>query len=464
MSQSATCPAAVVPLRTALAPSSAERGIIVTDGGVVMLPDGPNEKHTRSLARLLAKSKKNQLREDFRFYRQYYEFVGSNPADPLAFERDGYEAGVARIKAALEAADLVVTLQTNLSNSYDVTTRVGYPNYLGRYPRRIRVLYAQWIEDGLHPSPENPAEVPGWWKMGADARLLIANATIKNEYGREYAGMRFVVKGRQTHAGRPQNPAGVADEMTEAITTSDAPEVIKVLTTLYHDEASRVNSLLPASGLGWALADFGDTIFVRQKWGGEWPDLAVGITTYVRGWLLDRFASIPHPGDPSRTMMAHMRELLAAGNYDGLDRIVLFASDKTGDAYSRSGFRYWFQDAMIEGGVKAGSWTPSPHFYRNCRMHDTVTTIFRETKPGPERTRRLNEAAQDFGHHSTCWKNYVRFAFDMESRRIRRERAEQRRREREARANGVPPPPRSPNLADAQASALHAGLPSRALA
>lgn len=440
--------------------SAAESGIIVTDGGVVLLPDGPNRKHTKALARLLAKSRNHQRREDFRFYRSYYEFVGRDPAGPLAFQTDSYEDGVARIKLALEKAGLLVELQTNLSNNYKVTRRLGHPNYLGRYTRRIRVLYQQWIEDGLYCSRENPAEVPGWHKTDLSERIRVANATIGNPYGREYAGMRFVVYGRQKHEGRPQNPIGVAEAMTEAVAASEAPEPIKILASIFHDEAPRVNSLLPATGLGWALGEFGDTIFVRRKWGGDDPDLAIGITERVRKWLLTRFAALPHPNDSAKTMLGYMQERLAAGDYSELDSIVLFASEKTGNAYSPSGFRYWFQDVMLTSQVKAGSWTPSPHFYRNCRMHETVTAIFAETAPGAQRSRRLKEAGAEFGHESTCWKTYVHYAWDLESRRVRRENGERRQKEREARAKGEPLPPRQPNLLNPAAARMHSSLPS----
>ncbi|GGB39613.1 hypothetical protein GCM10011380_31420 [Sphingomonas metalli] len=439
------------------------RGIVVTQGGLVLLGDGPHRKMSKALRELLALSKPNQRVEDLRFYRLFLQFAGQHPNGPLAFLTLPFEVAVTLIKEALEAAGLTVTKQVNLSDSYDVTVRDGFPNYLGRYTRRIRVLYAKLIECGLHPSPANPAEVAGWHKMNAAERLAIGKATITNNYGRKYAGARFVVKGRQKHVGRPHNPDGVRDQMTGAVLESEAPAVVKVLTRSYDADAPRVNELLPASALGWKLGDFGPTIYVRDKWGDGSLEKPVPIVAEVERWLVARFTSEPHPSAAGRTMMDHLRELAAAGDDAALDAIVLFPSPNTGNHYSRSGFRYWFQDAMLTNGVAVGGWTPSPHFYRNCRMHDSVTSIFAETKPGPERTRRLNEAGREFGHDSPVWKNYVRHAWDNESRRIRRERAEQRQREAAARRQGLPIPPRSPRLADPVAAATLAGLPSRGL-
>lgn len=444
------------------------RGIVVTEGGTVLLPDGPHEGLTMSLRKLIRCSRSNQRREDFRFYRDFLEFAGRDPSNPLCFltdalEPDAYERGIARIIAALEDRGLIVAKQQNLSNNYSVTIKDGWPNYLGRYARRIRVLYQALIDDQLYMNRENPAEVPGWHKASGPERVLYAKATINNKYAQKYAGARFVVKGRQRHEGRPQNPEGVADQMMEAVARSPAPEAIKILAQLHHDEAPRVGSTLPATALGWSMSDFGGSIWMRKKWGSALPDLEVTITAAVQDYLLRHFGGLPHPGDARKTMMEHLHELAAEGNAEALDHVFLFCSPTTGKPFSRSGFRYWFQDAMLENGVKAGAWTPSIHFMRNCAMHSEVSAILRETKPGPARTRRLNEAGARFGHESLAWPTYVSYALDQETRRVKRELAEQRQREATARRTGQPRPPRSPRLQDPAANAALAKLPSRKL-
>ena len=436
--------------------------LMVTGGGIVVLMDGEHETLTDVVQKLLNSGKPSQRQESLRFYRWFLETAAAHGPHALSFLEYDDHAALALVIDALQQAGLVVEKQKNLSDNYSISVAKGAPNYLGRYAARIRGLFGKLIEKGLFRNSQNPAEVVGWHRMLAAQRLEFAKATIRNPYGHRYAGARFHVKGARRNLGRPENPEGVRAKMTEAVLESPAPEVIKKLALTFDCDAPRVNELLPADARGWSFSDFGKEVRVGNKWEDDPYAKPVELVDEVHAWLVRNFESRPHPARAGRSMMDYLRELAAQGDAGELEKILLFAK-ANGDAYSPSGFRYWFQDAMLNAGVKAGSWTPSPHFYRNCRMHGEVTEIFNTCAPGPERDRQIEKVGQEFGHSSQAWRSYVRYASDMESRRVRRANAERRQLEAAARRQGVPLPPRSPRLANPNAAKAHSDMPRRGL-
>jgi hypothetical protein len=357
-----------------LATAAKAKPLIVTNRGSVLLVDGVHEPLTDMVQCLLAEGKEGQKRENLRFMTRFLEFAAAHGSTALAFLRYDVENGVRLICEALKDIGLTVKKKRDLSDVFEVSQTAGFPNYRGRYTRIIRKIYAEAGERGLLAQEQSPAEVPGWHAMDADKRLRYGQATIGNPYGRKYAGARFVVKGRQKHAGRRHNPEGVGEQMTEAFLKSEAPPALKMVTRVLEVETPRINELLPSDALGWSKGGFGPMIFVSNKWDDAPYSKAVGLTSDAHEYLLREFGSQPHPHASGLSLLDHLRELANDGDEDALRQFLLFAKPD-GGRYSYSGYRYWFEDAMLSEQVNVSGWAPTPHFYRNCRMHGEVSLM-----------------------------------------------------------------------------------------
>lgn len=436
--------------------------LLVTENNIVLLPDGMHVGLTNVLSSVIASAKAGQVKENRRLYIYFLQFAASHGESPLDFLEYDEVKGVNLVKEACEKLGLIVKKQENLSNNYFVTLESGFPNYLGRLTRRIRVIYNSLKEAGLVRVLQNPAEIPGWHELLPIERTKYARATVKNDYGMQFAGARFVVRGRKKSLGRPQDPRGIANQMSAAVAVSDAPEVVKMLCQEFDCEAPRVRELLLANSWGWSMSDFGHTIYIADKWKDDPYCKPAALLSPVHAWLIRNFEGRPHPTNPDLTMMDWMRQLKQQGRKDVLETIFLFEKEG-GGAYSYSGLRYWFLDAMLVSGIEVDGWTPSLHFFRNCRMDEKVREIFRTIRPGNERDQKLKEAGEEFGHQSSAWKNYTCVAIDEESRAIRREKAERRNAEAAARRAGVPLPPKNPRLQNQAAAQAHSETKRRGL-
>lgn len=229
----------------------------------------------------------------------------------------------------------------------------------------------------------NPIELPGWHLKDDDKRRASWSARYPSKaYGWLNAGLRFRVVNRRSYLPLIEDPTGCGEAMTKAVIAYGCPRTVIAICIVLQENGCRWREAAWLNALGWSILGFGATVFTTNKFDKSEHAKKVLLRPDVLSDTIRMFEARPHPTDPSKNLMDHLRELAAAGDHAALRRIPLFPNAR-GRRYAHRTFNgEWFRPAIEawvnEDGSKGllvfsdhGSRRPTPHWYR----HAAITSV-----------------------------------------------------------------------------------------
>lgn len=350
----------------------------------------------------------------------------SEPAD--AFIEESVVLGRIRIERSLAAQGFRVVYDTNrIDGSCYVRRDSGSVSSLPVGLAALARLYMALHKAGLRPKA-NPARVDNWHRLDALDKVELAVAVMGPRADpRGYRGSQYITAGQAPSPLRIEDPLLLGPDTLAAGRAFGWPAAIQDLVTVMSEDGPRWSDTSPLTAADWALSSsFGRTLWAPNKAsrGVRTKEVVVSAATVMR--LRRSFDE-----DPARPGMAELEALLAARDFDALERIYLFPS-RLGTPHT-----YWvfnntyFRPAMEKAGLLIRSpksaVRPTPHRLRGARIQSEVKHIFETLSDMDEIKAAVDRLMEDVHIKSkSAFKRYVGDAFEKKALQMKIVRFDER--------------------------------------
>ena len=328
--------------------------------------------------------------------RGFLNFRMTQGETPRAVLEEPAAASVDRVCAYLRAIGVPVlpSKKPNREHEFELKVPEGKSTvHAGQIVATLRQFYqlAGSFKVGSRTS-ENPMEEPGWHEKDEDQRRESWNTRHpKRPYGWINAGLRFRTDKRKAYLPLIEDPTGCAEKMTLAVIKYQCPQTVIAICMVLEENGCRWREAAWANALGWSVLGFGDTCYTTNKFDSREHAKKIVLNPGVLSETIRNFESAPHPTDPKKTMMDHLRELSEAGDKEALRAIPLFPNSRGTFHQHRTFNGYWFRPAMEAWLNEDGSngllihsdlsaRRPTPHWYR----HAEITRVLEQAVVGCE--------------------------------------------------------------------------------
>lgn len=447
-----------------------------TPDGDVYEPDGYSLAVSRAVTTLTVGSSPEYAARKLSVVRRYLNRLEPG-ADPRGAIEESAEAAVDRIKGLLRDLGYHVVPCAKANREREFEILVPHDRSTAHAQQVVAILRQFHQLCGSYGvgsrTVENPVEMPGWHTKTEEARRESWCARFpKRPYGWMSAGLRFRPTQRKPYLPLIEDPAGCGQAMTRAVTAYGCPCSVIAICIVLEENGCRWREAAWVNALGWSIKGFGEIVFTTNKFDDGEHAKRIVLRPDVLSDAIRGFEGRPHPAEPGRTMMDHLRELVASGDRDALRAIPLFPNSR-GTRHLHATFNgHWFRPAMEAWGNEdgsagllifsdIGSRRPTPHWYRHAEITRQLEAELDGRRTEADILEMCRAVCRRFGLKTDQAKRYAASLMKRVAEEAQMRAVAGRRAELAAERAGVDIPPALPRQTLSEAERLMLALPAR---